>query len=280
MQIKKTLIFPLMMCSFLISEVVAQVDIVGPWGTRIHEDRPDRRMGPEVGDYGGLPITDAARFQADNWTASKWSVLEHQCEPHPADYGPSFSSMLIYRDMNEDIWQTRAYKLVMGWMNPIRTIWMDGRPHPSEYASHTWQGFSTGEWHGDMLVVTTTHIKEGWVRRNGLPRSEEANLTEYFMRNGDILTWVSIVDDPVYLTEPLIRSRDFEVELGYQMTPYDCSYRDEVGLAPDYVPHILPGQNDYLTEFAERYGIPFEATRGGAESTYPEYMKLIKELSE
>ncbi len=276
----KKLLFCLLIYSVMSCEVIAQVDIAGPWGTRRHEDDVERGGGPEVGDYTGLPITDAARFQADTWTATKWSVLEHQCEPHPADYGPSFSSMLIYRDINESTWQTNAYKLVMGWMTPIRTIWLDGRPHPSEYAPHTWQGFSTGVWHGDMLVVTTTHIKEGWTRRNGLQRSDQATLTEYFMRNGNILTWVSIIDDPIYLTEPLIRSRDFEIELGYQMIPYDCSYRDEVGLAPDFVPHILPGQNEYLTEFSERYNIPFEATRGGAESTYPEYMNVIKELSE
>jgi len=45
-----------------------------------------------------------------------------------------------------------------------------------EYAQHSWQGFSTGEWDGDMLKVTTTHLKEVWVRRNGLPRSDVANL--------------------------------------------------------------------------------------------------------
>lgn len=276
----KKLLLTVVILSVQTTSVFAQVDIVGPWGSRRHEDGPDRGEGPEVGDYAGLPITAAARYQADNWTATKWSVLEHQCEPHPADYGPSFSSMLIYRDMDENTWQTRSYKLVMAWMNPIRTIWMDGRPHPSENVAHTWQGFSTGEWQGDMLVVTTTHIKEGWVRRNGLPRSDKATLTEYFMRNGDVLTWVSIVDDPVYLTEPLIRSRDFEVELGYQMTPYDCSYRDEIGLAPGEVPHILPGQNEYLDDFADRFNIPFEATRGGAESMYPEYMDVIERLSE
>lgn len=85
MQIKKTLIFTIMICGFLMSEAFAQVDIVGPWGTRRHEDGPDRGEGPEVGDYAGLPITDEARFQADAWTATKWAVLEHQCEPHPAD---------------------------------------------------------------------------------------------------------------------------------------------------------------------------------------------------
>ena len=44
-------------------EVIAQVDIAGPWGTRRHEDDVERGGGPEVGDYTGLPITDAARFQ-------------------------------------------------------------------------------------------------------------------------------------------------------------------------------------------------------------------------
>ena len=47
-----------------------------------------------------------------------------------------------------------------------RTIWMDGRPHPSKYAPHTWAGFTTGEWRGSTLVTTTTHLKWGWVRRN------------------------------------------------------------------------------------------------------------------
>jgi len=261
-------------------QVYAQVDIAGPWGTRRGEDNGERGRGPEVGDYTGLPITDAARYKADSWTATKWSVLEHQCEPHPSDYAPSFSSMLIYKVMDENAWQTVAYKTVMGWMNPLRTIWMDGRPHPSANAPHTWEGFSTGVWEGDVLKVNTTHLKEGWVRRNGLPRSDEVTLTEYFMRNGNILTQLSIIDDPVYLTEPLIRSRDFELELGYQMEPYDCSYRDEIGLAAEFVPHILPGQNNFLTEYSERYEIPYQATRGGAETTYSEYMEVLKEMTD
>ena len=47
------------------------------------------------------------------------------------------------------------------------TIWMDGRPHPPQNALHTWSGFSTGEWDGDVLVVTTTHLKEAYIRRIG-----------------------------------------------------------------------------------------------------------------
>ena len=60
-----------------------------------------------------------------------------------------------------------------------------------------------------MLKVTTTHLKEGWLRRNGLPRSDRATLVEYWIRNDDYLTLVTVVKDPVYLTEPLVRTSDW-----------------------------------------------------------------------
>src|SRR5688572_31214830 len=63
------------------------------------------------------------------------------------------------------------------WQAPERWIYMDGRPHPDELAPHTWQGFSTGEWVGQVLKVRTTHLKKGWIRRNGVPRSD---LAEFF----------------------------------------------------------------------------------------------------
>jgi hypothetical protein len=42
------------------------------------------------------------------------------------------------------------------------------------------------------------------------------------------------------------------------------------------VPHHLPGTNTQVQEFSERYGIPFEATRGGAETSYPDYRKKLR----
>ncbi len=67
-----------------------------------------------------------------------------------------------------------------------RTIYMDGRGHPPEYANHTWQGSSTAVWEGNMLTVTTTHLKENYLRRNGVPRSDQATVTEHWMRHGII----------------------------------------------------------------------------------------------
>ena len=127
---------------------------------------------------------------------------------------------------------------------------MDGRPHPPAYAAHTWQGFSTGKWEGDMLTVETTHLKPAYVRRDGLARSEKATVREHFIRNGNVLTLVTIVNDPVYLTEPYIKSRNFWLDPGYQMTLYPCSVDVEIDRPAGVIPHYLPGANPFLDEWA------------------------------
>ena len=78
-----------------------------------------------------------------------------------------------------------------------RIVYMDGRPHPGPNAPHTWTGFSTGVWIGDILKITTTHLKEGYIRRNGVPASDERTFTEYLMRrdNGfQAATWEECLD--------------------------------------------------------------------------------------
>src|ERR1051326_3661033 len=214
------LVFSLALLLMMGRPVFGQVDLSGSWETRQHEDSLERGGGPEFGEYKGLPINDANRFRAEAWSSSLWTVPEHQCIPHPADYGPNFSNLRIWKDVDPITNEVIAWHTQMAWMTPTRTIWMDGRPHPPGYAAHTWQGFSTGVWEGDMLTVTTTHLKPAYVRRNGLARSEKATLTEHLIRSGDVLTWIQIVDDPVYLTEPYIKSRNFVYEPGFLPTPY------------------------------------------------------------
>jgi hypothetical protein len=255
----------------------AQLDLSGMWGQRFHEDYPERGGGPEIGDYTGLPINDAARMRADSWTASKWTVPERQCEPHPADYGPRGPAALRISSTVDPISQeVVAWNVTVMWQLQQRTIYMDGRPHPSDYAQHSWQGFSTGEWEEDMLKVTTTHLKEGWLRRNGLPRSDKATLTEYFIRNDDYLTLVTIVDDPVYLTEPLVRTSDWVLDPGVRLSPFSCIPAIEIERPRGAVPHYLPGKNPFLTEFAEKEGLPLEAVRGGAATIYPDYVPRLE----
>ena len=157
---------------FWAATVEGAADLSGSWVQKMHEDRAERAAGPDIGDYTGLPINDAARLRAETWDAAKWSVPEHQCEPHPADYAPHGPAALrVWSEVDPTTQQVTAWHIVYQWMNSHRVIWMDGRAPPPDNAPHTWMGFSTGHWEGDTLVVRTTHLKEGWLRRNGVPRS-------------------------------------------------------------------------------------------------------------
>jgi hypothetical protein len=252
----------------------AETDLSGEWAPRYHEDLPERIPGPWLGEYHGVPINEAARARAESWSASMLSVPEHQCVPHPADYatrGPSH--LRIWKDIDRMTQAVVAIKLHISAWGTERTIWMDGREHPPPHAFHTWQGFSTGKWDGNKLTVTTTHLKPGWLRRNGLPRSEHAVLREHFIRHGNYLTHVSVVDDPAFLTEPFIRSQNWVLEPYQVIAPYPCDPGDEVSLPRHAVPHYLPGENPHLDEYTQMYDLPAEGVRGGAETMYPDFIE-------
>ena len=256
----------------------AQVELSGGWGARQHEDVPDRNAGPRVGEYQGLPINEASRARGEAWSAGIWTVPEHQCIPHPSDYGSNVSNLVVWHDMNPTTGEILAYHTQMQWMTPVRTIWMDGRPHPSEFAPHTYMGFSTGKWEGDTLTVTTTHLKTGYIRRNGIARTENATVYERLIRNGDFLTWITIIDDPELLTEPYIKSRNFVYEPGLHSGLYPCSVDVEIPGDQTKIPHYLFGANPYLNEMAAENGIPEEARAGGALTMYPEYVDRLRTL--
>ena len=255
----------------------AQMNIVGYWAPIFHEDLEERLPGPSIGDYAGLPISAAARLRAEAWDASLLSLPEHQCKPHPSTYGfRGVGNLRLWEDRDPTTQQLVAIHTHIAWQAQHRVIWMDGREHPPEYAPHTWQGFSTGKWDGDALVVYTTHLKAGWMRRNGLPLSDQAIMTDRFYRHGDIMTHVMIIEDPIYLTEPLVKSNGFQLQENGAMDPYPCQSVVEVAADPGYVPHYLPGQNPFIREFAESHDLPYEATRGGAETALPEFAETLR----
>ena len=276
--LRRFLCIPLCLCVTLACGVArSEVDLSGTWVAIYHEDRPERGPGPSLVEYQGMPINEAGRQRGLTWDASHLTLLEHQCKPHPADYGSRHSHFRVWRELDTASQQVIAFRFHREWQAPQRTIWMDGRPRPSENAAHTWQGFSTGEWQGNTLVVTTTHLKTGYLRRNGLPRSDEATLIEHYIRHDDYLTIVKTVDDPVYLTEPLIQTSDYRLSLTRNLDPYPCDAVVELAGKPvGYVPHFLPGENPFLTEFAESQGLPMRAVLGGAETMYPEFIDLLE----
>ena len=261
--------------------VWAQADLTGSWNGFFHEDQPERIPGPALGDYLGLPINDSARAFAEAWDASRLTIPEHQCRAHSSPYllrGPL--NMRIWEERDPATQQIVAIHEDLSNFQQRRTIWMDGRPHPSQYAEHTWMGFSTGKWEGDSLVVTTTHIKQMWHRRNGIPQSDRVTLTEHYFRHGNVLTQVTYTDDPAYLTEPLVKSTNMLLNIR-PLTPqqllYPCESVVEVASQPrGAVPHYLPGENPFLGEFREQSHLPETATRGGAATTYPEFQSTLK----
>ena len=255
----------------------AQVDFTGEWAPLYHEDGPERGPGPELADYTEMPINDAARMQADSYDADRISVVEeYQCRPHGADYAlRGLGQVRIWRDIDPASQRVIAFHMHFLAWDSERTIYLDERPHPPADALHTFQGFSTGVWEGNMLTVTTTHLKTNYLRRNGLPRSDQATLTEHWTRHGEYLTITTVIEDPVFLTEPLVRSDNWYLDPGQHIGIFGCEYAAEVPRPAGTVPHHLPGTNPNLNEFANWYGLPFEATRGGAETLYPEYRSKI-----
>ena len=269
---------------FLLTPVLSQAQsLSGEWSPAQHEDLIERGQGPDLGDYTGYPINDAARLRAESWDASRLTLQEHQCRVHVSPYiyrGPL--AIRMWDEKDPETQQVIAIKTYISTYEQTRTFWMDGRPHPPDYAPHTWMGFSTGKWEGNMLTVHTTHIKQGWLKRNGLPESDQAVMTEHFIRYGtDLLTHVTLIEDPVYMTEPMIRTEEFLLNLtGNINWLWPCEYVLEVTpRAKGVVPHYLPGQNPFLKEFTTRWKTPEAGAAAGAATTYPEFMKNMVKVS-
>jgi glyoxylase-like metal-dependent hydrolase (beta-lactamase superfamily II) len=280
-------------------------DFVGDWDQAgggifgFQEEFADRGGGPDLGDYAGVPINDAVRYKASLYSPSWLTVPEHTCLPHPGTYAyRSPGGLSVVKEYDPATQKLVAYRFY-GTYGLARTVWMDGRPHPPANARHLYEGFSTGRWEGNRLVVETSHLKAGFVRRNGIAHSDRARMTEYFLRHDNYLTVVTAVDDPFYLDEPFVRSTDFRLNtqantrlnefggfvnggdgegFGASDVFFKCAPADEVALPRGAVPSFMPGANKDLDMFAKRHSVPLEAALGGSASLYPEFMQRIREL--
>ena len=299
----KRVIFLALMCQ--VAQLNAQEsDVVGFWnqpapGISIGgsffgfiEDAVERDEGPPLVDYLGIPLNEEGLSRSLAYDSALLGVPEHVCMRHPTTYsfwGPA--NLRIASQLNNNL-DVISYTVGGTFRRADRTIWMDGREHPSAYSPHTWAGFTTGRWETGTLITKTTHIKWGWIRRNGVPSSDQATVYTYYQRNNNVLTITWFVDDPLYLTDTYIKSADFVVaprgvstaNFGVEVADEDpgvfeeCLNRAEIARSEiHYVPHYLPGENPFVGEWAEEIGVPVETTFGGEETAYPEYKKLIRE---
>ena len=260
--------------------VLAQVEITGLW-----RPLPRNQDGSGMtGDAAGVPLSPSGRWRAESWSPEDFDVAEWVCRPHAWDYsleGP-LSAMRFWPEVDQPTQQVIAYHGHINMMGQETTIWMDGRPHPPANALHTWSGFSTGEWDGNVLVVTTTHLKEAYIRRSGLMRSDRATVRTRWRRIGNYLQATVIMYDPIYLVEPYIRSTMMWVnDPALRMDPYPCEEATETAVPRGTAPHFLPGQSrlpGLNPNITDRFGTPYEPRLGGAETMYPEYAAKLKTM--
>ena len=253
------------------------IDISGAWFNTLQNT--DSNATIQLVAYGGYPLNEAGRLYALSWNPSRNASPQQQC----AQYSPHF---LLHGGGNYRFWEERdphtqrliALKMYGQITEGTRTVWMDGRPHPPAYAQHTFLGFSTGQYEGNGLTVYTTHMKRNWIKANGMTQSDQATLVEHFLRHGDSITYMSVLSDPVYLAEPLIRTTEMVRSVrNPDAWLYACDDGELLlNRAKDQAPNYLFGQNPFLHEYSDQHQVPLLGALGGAETMRPEFMAKLK----
>jgi hypothetical protein len=198
------------------------VDLTGYWISIITEDWRWRMITPPKRDYSSVPLNDSARRIADAWDPAKDEAAGEQCRSYGA------AAIMRVPGRVRIAWEddnTLRFDLEAG----AQTRLLRFGAAPPATGEPTWQGSSIAQWElagpqgrrgaaprrGGSLKVVTTRMRPGYLRKNGVPYSSDAVLTEYYSRtieeNGD--SWLivtTIVDDRQYLTGRFITSTHFK----------------------------------------------------------------------
>jgi hypothetical protein len=220
----------------------APIDLTGYWVSVITEDWRYRMITPAKGDYQGVPMTQEAVKVADGWDPSTDAAAGVQCKSYaaptimraPGRLHITWQDDETLRTETDAGTQTRIYRF---------------RPVAAGTPERSWQGESSAEWQtpragrgragsapeppkSGSLKVVTTNLRAGYLRKNGIPYSEDAVVTEYYSiaryRPGlDLLVVTTVVDDPKYLTQPFIVSSQFKRQAdasGWDPTPCSATW--------------------------------------------------------
>jgi hypothetical protein len=210
----------------------APIDLTGQWVSIVTEDWRFRMVTPPRGDYPGAQLSPAGAAIAAAWDPAKDEAEGNQCKAYGAAAIMRVPGRLriSWRDDSTLEIQTDAGR-------QTRTLHFGPIENPAE---PTWQGVSRAEWlpHGrarpaanGSLKVVTTHMKEGYLRKNGLPYSGSTVLTEYFdiLSHPDGSQWLvvkSVVDDGEYHNAPPVTSSNFRKQTDRSgWDPQPCSAR-------------------------------------------------------
>ena len=103
-------------------------------------------------------------------------------------------------------------------------------------------------------------------------------MTLRFYRHDEVLSLLAIIEDPIYLAEPWILSKNFQLSatpLSPVGPPCVTAYEANTG---ETAPHYLPENNPFADEMTQKYGVPRDAAIGKPETLYPEYRKRISSV--
>jgi hypothetical protein len=213
----------------------APIDLTGYWVSVVTQDWRWRMITPAKGDYASIPITLEAKKAGDNWDPARDEAAGEQCKSYgaPALMAVPTRLRITWQDAN-------ALKVETDAGTQTRLFYFgDKRP---QRGAPTWQGESIARWDrpsaargraskGGSLKVVTSHLRPGYLRKNGVPYSADAVLTEYWDvssdPNGDQwITLTSTVQDDKYLREPWVTALNFKKEPdGAKWDPTPCSSR-------------------------------------------------------
>jgi len=201
----------------------APMDLTGYWVAHVSEDWRYRMITPPKGDFARIPMTEQARKIADGWNPAADEAAGLQCKA----YGGATIMRLPSRF--HITWQDENTLRVESDFGVQTRVFRFNAP-TAPAGERTWQGDSNAEWQKPgSLQVTTTHMRSGYLRKNGVPYSENAAVTEYFdvaplPGGGQVLLVTTIVDDPQYLPQPFVVTSQFKKEAdGSKWDPTPCS---------------------------------------------------------
>jgi len=216
----------------------APYDITGYWVALVTDDWRYRMLTPPKGNADYMPVNAEARRVMGTWDPARDEASGEACRAYGAAGVMRLPGRLHITWENEN---TLRIDTDAGTQTRLFTF---GVSSSAPAAEPSWQGTSTARWMlpgggrgrgpappgQGQLMVTTTRMRPGYLRKNGIPYSGNATLTEYFLRLVDdgqeYLAVTTMVDDPQYLAQPYIKTYEFKKQpTGSGWNPTPCSAR-------------------------------------------------------
>lgn len=221
------------------AKAAAPFDATGYWVSIVTEDWRYRMVLPPKGNFLGVPLNAEGRRVANEWDAAKDKAAGEECRAYgaaglmrmPGRLHITWADDATLRIDADAGTQTRTLKFVPN-QPPLEPTMMPAVQTPS------WQGTSLAQWEfyatprgaprAGTLKVITSGMRPGYLRRNGVPYSANAILTEYYdpVMQPDGTQWLVVlteVNDPQYLTTPFTTTTHFKKEPdGSKWMPTGC----------------------------------------------------------